>query len=694
MENKSSVISVLDKVLLGCAILFLVSTNNSIFLNQLGYYGALLCIIAEYFLGKNKFRKTGLELVFLLFILAEFLSAVFSVNHPQAFQNLLKRFLLIPIVYMVLGAADNTEKAKMFFKVYLGAALLTISVYLIFAYKYFIARLYVVEGKGPSLFQYVMTAGGLISFTSLFMFALLINEKTRLKVKFLYLAGFIVTIIALLASDTRAAWIGTAAGILIILLIKRKWVILAPVLIIFIVAVFVQKTKSNVYIYSVKDGRLSKEAEFPTEGRASYIYNEDGSFYLSDFQNGVVKYNGTVIKSKFEASFPVLTFLQWKDDFYLARLLDNRMVVYRKVSGQMNRVKEFASPGLLTGYEMKNSCLYTADSDSGLTVYYNPENIKQIVRFPEITHIKRLSVDSAYLSVFTSENRLQVYTLKNKMPDVKIYDEVRPTEYGYMSLIDDKLFFNDGKELNLFHLTKGGITPLDSSSILKDVWTLAIAEGKLLGVDSKGEIYELDYPLDSKIKIRTTYSLPFAPAFMSFYEGKFYITQVKLNRFGSIVDPYHITNVERLHLWHAGLLMLKDHPFFGVGDIDMQPVYIKYRNYYDKETFGHLHNNYVHLLAVLGIPGFIIVMVMLVSILVVHMKAYKSLKHIEFVSSYSLGALACFVGFLVSGLAEWNFGDHEIITMVWFTLGLNLAFYYSSKKGDEVKDSREETLTH
>lgn len=41
--------------------------------------------------------------------------------------------------------------------------------------------------------------------------------------------------------------------------------------------------------------------------------------------------------------------------------------------------------------------------------------------------------------------------------------------------------------------------------------------------------------------------------------------------------------------------------------------------------------------------------------------------------SVSLGALGVFVGFLVAGLFEWNFGDHEIMTLVWATVGLSLA---------------------
>jgi hypothetical protein len=51
----------------------------------------------------------------------------------------------------------------------------------------------------------------------------------------------------------------------------------------------------------------------------------------------------------------------------------------------------------------------------------------------------------------------------------------------------------------------------------------------------------------------------------------------------------------------------------------------------------------------------------------------------SFASSYSLGALGAFCAFLISGLTELNIWDHEIITLVYFTFGLNIALYNQFK---------------
>ena len=96
--NKNQ-IRAFEKILFGFVVLFLLTLTNSIFLNQIGYYGALLGVIILFiFSDRNKFEKTKLEIPFLLFILAEIISSILSINKEQAFQNALKRFLLIPIV--------------------------------------------------------------------------------------------------------------------------------------------------------------------------------------------------------------------------------------------------------------------------------------------------------------------------------------------------------------------------------------------------------------------------------------------------------------------------------------------------------------------------------------------------------------------------------------------------------------------
>ena len=60
-EGKSY--KILDWIILSFFVIFILSLSNSIFINQVGYFGALLFILIKTFLTrKNHFTKTGLEL--------------------------------------------------------------------------------------------------------------------------------------------------------------------------------------------------------------------------------------------------------------------------------------------------------------------------------------------------------------------------------------------------------------------------------------------------------------------------------------------------------------------------------------------------------------------------------------------------------------------------------------------------------
>jgi O-antigen ligase len=147
----------------------------------------------------------------------------------------------------------------------------------------------------------------------------------------------------------------------------------------------------------------------------------------------------------------------------------------------------------------------------------------------------------------------------------------------------------------------------------------------------------------------------------------------QVNRAKSIIDPSDVTNHTRLVMWATGLKIFADHPILGIGDSDAHKVYVQYKAPDDQEPGGHLHNNFVMLLVTLGVVGFSVVCVMFVKILRVEYLVFKTTAVDWLAGSVALGSFAGFVGFLVNGLFEWNFGDHEIMVLIWFSVGLTLA---------------------
>lgn len=147
----------------------------------------------------------------------------------------------------------------------------------------------------------------------------------------------------------------------------------------------------------------------------------------------------------------------------------------------------------------------------------------------------------------------------------------------------------------------------------------------------------------------------------------------QIDRAKSIVDLSHPNNIGRVKMWTTGLEMWKDKPFFGFGDIDLYSSYSRYRTPDIDEPAGHLHNTFIHLLVTMGAVGFVVVMFLFYKIVRMEFDVFSHHKQDPIVRSVALGAMAVFAGFLMNGIFEWNFGDHEIMVFVWFTVGLSLA---------------------
>jgi len=71
----------------------------------------------------------------------------------------------------------------------------------------------------------------------------------------------------------------------------------------------------------------------------------------------------------------------------------------------------------------------------------------------------------------------------------------------------------------------------------------------------------------------------------------------------SSFDPAYSTNVERTHMWQAGLEMFRDHPLTGVGLEDLHPIYERYKPPSAREPAGHLHSVFIQIAATMGVIG-------------------------------------------------------------------------------------------
>lgn len=669
----------LDRIIFGFLILFVSTLNNSIFLCQLGFFGAYLLVGYRFYLSKeNPFKKTGLEIAFVVYFSAALISALFSVEMGNAFVILTKHLLLFPIVYLIVFAANTNEKAKMLLKFYLGVSLATLLVYLFFSLKHYFTQLYQLELKGPSPFQYVMTAGGLMSFTAIFFFAFLINEKTNWKVKLFYFLAFGLSFAAVIASYTRAAWLGLFAGLFIVLLIKKKWWIIAPAVIALFLMIVLKGNESKVEIISLKNN-LGVES-FNTEGRAYAVENVGGDTILvSEYEKGISLFSGKKRLQTLQTNSPITRLNHWVGNYYLAYTLDSRFIVINKnADGKIKESNTFISTGATRDFSLVNGKLYVADKDSGLTVYHNPANLSLKDFFGKKGGTATAAANEKYTTLYSEKNSsVELYQNNNGLPTILIDSTRFETAIKYLWFYRDILIFQNDNNLIQFSIENSKLKEIKRDPIV-GITFMKFVDSTAYALTIDGKIYSgmLD---NESLSFGIIKELNHASTNFCVNDEVIYVSSFKRNRILSMFDPYHETNFERLNIWRVGLKIFKDYPLLGVGDIDLGNLYRKYKEDYLKENFGHLHNNFMQWLVTLGVIGFAAVIFLMVSILLMHWKIYRTIKNEPVASSFAIGAIAAFVGFLASGLGEYNFGDQEIITMVWFTVGLNLAFYLNHK---------------
>jgi len=671
----------LDKAIFGFLILFASTLNNSIFLCQLGFFGAYLLLGLRFYLFReNPFKKTGLELAFLLYFGAVFISALFSIEKGNAFNELIKSLLLLPIVYLLAFAADSENKTKTILKFYLGVALVTLLVYLFTSLKHYFTQLYQLEMKGPSPFQYVMTAGGLMSFTAIFFFAFLINEKTNWKVRIFNLFAFGLSFAAVIASYTRAAWLGVFVGIFVVLIIKKKWWIIAPAIFAVLLIALLKGNESRVEVISLKNN-LNTEIVVNPNGRAYAVQIVDGDTILvSEYERGISVFSGNKHLQTLKTNSPITRINHWTRNYYLAFTLDSRFIVIEKErDGKIKESKTFISTGATRDFALANGKLYVADKDSGLAVYLDPTDLSFKKYYGGYGGVATVAADEKYVALYSEKNSsIELFANESGLPTT-LTDSIRfESSIKYLWFYKSTLLFQNDNNLIQYSIENNELKEIKKYPIV-GITFMKFVDSTAYALTIDGKIYKGEL-INGALNFGIIKTLNYSCTSFSVNSDEIYVSSFKRNRVLSMFDPYHETNYERLNIWRVGLKIFKDYPFFGVGDIDLGNIYRKYKDDYLKENFGHLHNNFMQWFVTLGIIGFAAIMFMLVSIFFLNIKIYRAVKDEPVASSFAIGAIASFVGFLASGLGEYNFGDQEILTMIWFTIGLNLAFYFNYLK--------------
>ena len=300
-----------------------------------------------------------------------------------------------------------------------------------------------------------------------------------------------------------------------------------------------------------------------------------------------------------------------------------------------------------------------------------------------------MQIDTSYFYFISQETGVSVYSKKGLLPDELIANlKINETDRTYF--FRGYLLIANFEGLRMFRMEDKKLELKDRMMELNKIHRIKSEDDTLIVLTGDGTVYKMKVSDDSKFQTIAETVISPKPTNIGFSNGKLYCVYVYRGRLLSFFDMNLQVNFTRLALWRAGWEIWKDHPLFGVGDIDLAKYYLKYKRPYDKEIHGHLHNNYFHFLATLGLFGFLALMYLFFKIFKKIAGIYSSSKGKPFIASYSLGTIASVASILVAGLSELNFWDQEIATLIYFTVGLNVALYIHYNKEKEVLNEEQQ----
>jgi len=133
------------------------------------------------------------------------------------------------------------------------------------------------------------------------------------------------------------------------------------------------------------------------------------------------------------------------------------------------------------------------------------------------------------------------------------------------------------------------------------------------------------------------------------------------------------STTRRIGYMRAGLRVIPHHPLLGVGMDSHKRHWQEWG--FPGDYVTHTHSTPIQIALDRGLPALACYGWLIAAMLIVAWRSYKQAKEESgvFSESLSLGAFGAIIGFLLSSLTNYNFGDSEALMMLLFIVGLVLA---------------------
>jgi O-antigen ligase len=142
------------------------------------------------------------------------------------------------------------------------------------------------------------------------------------------------------------------------------------------------------------------------------------------------------------------------------------------------------------------------------------------------------------------------------------------------------------------------------------------------------------------------------------------------------VDRNDQSTTWRETVWREGVELLVTKPRHLLVGVGMDSIKGHWRQWglFDNGRLpvGHMHSNLLQIALERGIPALIVWLLLLGVYARMLLRLVRMRTSEEFQRSFALGALGGLVGFIASGLVHYNWGDSEVVTVVYLIMGLSL----------------------
>ena len=144
------------------------------------------------------------------------------------------------------------------------------------------------------------------------------------------------------------------------------------------------------------------------------------------------------------------------------------------------------------------------------------------------------------------------------------------------------------------------------------------------------------------------------------------------HRVKSMVNLQDKTAVERIYMWRNGIEMFMDKKLLGIGPGRIKDNYARYAHpEATPKSPSHLHNNIVHLAAERGVFALGAWMWVWIGYFVLVVRRIRDTRDAPFGTRFRMvGGLAVATGFLSAGMFEYNFGDSEVVMLMFMAIAL------------------------